>query len=132
MSDPLHAELEALLKAWGEAIVANDANAIARFAADEWVLVDPQGGPIDSSRFFEAVRSGALTHDTFETEVERVYTYGNDVAVVIAHVTNTGAYKGMLFTADEWSTDVFVRRDNTWLCALTALTPRSPANNDNA
>jgi ketosteroid isomerase-like protein len=124
MSDELRAELEGELKAWGKAIVANDAEAIGGFATEDWVLVTPEGGPIDSSMFLGAVRSGALTHDTFEVEVQRALDYG-EVAVAIAHVTNSGSYQGAPFTADEWTTDVFVRRDGRWTCALTALTPRT-------
>lgn len=126
MSDDLEGDLDSLLKAWGRAIVSNDAEEIGRFAADEWVLVDPQGGPVDSSAFLGAVASGDLTHDSFDVEVERVFGYGG-VAVAITHVRNTGAYRGTPFSADEWATDVFVRRDGGWLCVLTALTPRMVA-----
>ena len=126
MSDKLHAELEGHLKDWGRAIVANDANEISGFATDDWVLVTSEAGPIDSSMFLGAVRSGALTHDTFEVEVQRVLDYG-EVAIAIAHVTNSGTYQGTPFTADEWTTDVFVRSDRRWICVLTALTPRSEA-----
>jgi ketosteroid isomerase-like protein len=125
VSDALREELSQLLWDWGEAIVSNDAAAIGRFAADGWVLVDPQGGPIDSDRFLDAVASGALRHESFEAEVQRVSAFG-DVAVVIAHVRNNGSYKGSPFSADEWATDVFVRQDGGWRCALTALTPRQP------
>jgi ketosteroid isomerase-like protein len=126
MSDDLKGDLDRLLKAWGRAIVSNDATEIGRFAADEWVLVDPQGGPVDSSAFLGAVSSGDLAHDSFEVEVERAFAYG-EVAVSIAHVRNTGAYRGTPFSADEWATDIFVRRNGAWLCVVTALTPRMVA-----
>jgi len=45
-----------------------------------------------------------------------------DVAVVIARVRNSGTFDGNPFQLDEWSTDVFVRRDGSWRCILTHLT----------
>jgi hypothetical protein len=50
------------------------------------------------------------------------------VAVVTAHGTNAGVWQGEPFEADEWVTDVFVRRHDRWRCWLSALTPnlRSP------
>lgn len=90
------------------------------------MLVTPEAGPIDSEVFYGALRTGDLTHDTFEVDVHRVVLLG-DAAVAVAHVRNSGAYKGTPFTADEWATDVFVRRDGRWICALSALTPRVQA-----
>jgi ketosteroid isomerase-like protein len=126
MTDNLHEELNTYLKAWGDAIVSNDADAIARFSLSDWKLVTAEAGPIDSTMFFEAVRSGDLTHDTFEVDVHHVTRLG-DTAVAVAHVRNTGHYKGTPFTADEWATDVFIRRDGGWICVLSALTPRIQA-----
>ncbi len=126
MTDDLRDELDEYLKAWGTAIVSNDADAIARFSLADWMLVTPEAGPIDSEVFFEALRSGDLTHDTFEVDVHRSVRLG-DTAVAVAHVRNTGTYKGTPFSADEWATDVFVRRNGGWICALSALTPRMQA-----
>jgi ketosteroid isomerase-like protein len=124
MNDELKAELDQYLKAWGKAIVANDTEAISRFSSDDWVIVSPEAGAIESNLFLDAVRSGDLTHDTFEVEVQRVVACGN-AAVAVAHVKNSGAYQGTAFTADEWATDVFVRKDGGWTCVVTALTPRT-------
>jgi ketosteroid isomerase-like protein len=126
MTDDLRNDLDEYLKAWGDAIVSNDADAIARFSLADWRLVTPEAGPIDSAVFLEAVRSGDLTHDTFEVDVHYVSMLG-DAAVAVAHVRNSGTYRGTPFSADEWATDVFVRRDGGWICALSALTPRIQA-----
>ncbi len=47
--------------------------------------------------------------------------------MVTARVTNTAHYGGDRFDADEWTTDVFVRRDDVWRCVLTHLTEAEPA-----
>ena len=52
----------------------------------------------------------------------RVRIYG-DNAILTARVTNEGYYKGEPFAADEWTTDVFLRRDGRWLCVFSHITP---------
>jgi ketosteroid isomerase-like protein len=54
----------------------------------------------------------------------RVRVYG-DTAVLTARVTNTAHYEGRQFDADEWVTDVFLRRDSRWLCVLSQITALS-------
>ena len=126
MTANLRDELERYLTAWGGAIVSNDADAISRYSLPDWLLVTPEGGPIDSDAFLKAVRSGDLTHDRFEVDVRRVVRLG-DTAVAVALVRNSALYKRQPFTADEWATDIVVRRDGGWICALSALTPRIQA-----
>lgn len=110
----------ALLAEWNEAIVANDAEAIGRFAEPDWVFVG-ENGIIPGDRFLESVAEGRITHDFMTSEVHDVRVYG-DVAVVTARVRNSGTFEGNPFQLDEWSTDVFVRRADGWRCALTHLT----------
>jgi ketosteroid isomerase-like protein len=52
----------------------------------------------------------------------RVVAYG-DSAIVTARKQSTGAWNGVQYTADEWITEVFVRTDNRWLCALSHKCP---------
>ncbi len=111
-----------LLDDWAEAIVANDPERIGAFATPQWHIVDT-GGIGTLSKFLDVVRSGDLTHDTMTFKVLSVQ-FHDDVAVVIAHGKNTGHWQGQAFETDEWTTEVFVRRDDQWLCAVTALTPR--------
>lgn len=119
------AELVALGDRWAGAIVSNDAARIAQFMADEWVMVSERG---ISSRdpFLSLVRSGELTHSAMDrVGAARVRIYG-DVAVLTARVTNTAHHQGAQFDADEWTTDVFVRRDGRWSCVLTHITSAEP------
>ena len=69
---------------------------------------------------------GKLAHSQMIAAGEsRVRVYG-DTAVVTARVTSTAHYLGQRLDADEWTTDVFVRRDGRWLCALTHITAAAP------
>lgn len=103
-------------------MVANDADRIGSFMADEWVIVSERG--ISTKQDFLAfVRSGQLTHSMFEMSGNaRIKEYG-DTAILSARVVNTAHFGGQQFDADEWTTDVFVRRDGKWLCVLSHITP---------
>jgi ketosteroid isomerase-like protein len=118
-------ELVDLSKDWAAAIVANDAARIAGFMADEWVIVSESG--IDpKERFLSLIESGVLTHSAMDLRTRpRVRVYG-DTAVVTGRVTNTAHYQGERYEADEWTTDVFVKRRDRWLCVLSHITSAAP------
>src|SRR4029077_13491986 len=104
-----------------QAIVKNDAGAVARFLADDWIIIDPDGGIIDRVRFLGVIESGALTHQMMESDDTRVRIYGN-AAIVTALTTTKGKFGGQVFTTLERATDVFVKQNGRWLCALSQLT----------
>jgi ketosteroid isomerase-like protein len=114
-------ELLKLEKAFGEAIVKNDLESIGRVVTGDWIIIDPNGEIVDRARFFEVIKSGALTHDLMESEDLRVRVYG-DSAVVTAITSTKGKFMGQDFSTQERATDVFVKRDGRWQCVLTHLT----------
>jgi ketosteroid isomerase-like protein len=114
------AEFQELMDAWSEAIVADDPEAIGKFAEPEWMLIG-ESGPFPRDQFLEAVRNGRLTHHTMSHEIHEIRLYG-DIAVLLTRGRNTGAYDGREFELDEWTTDVFVHRRDGWKCIVTHLT----------
>src|SRR5262245_59961598 len=114
-------ELLKLEEAFGQAIIKNDLEGLARLVTDDWIIIDPNGEIIDRARFFEVIKSGALTHDTMESEDFRVCVYG-DNAVVTGITSTKGKFMGQEFSTRERATDVFVKRDAHWQCVLTHLT----------
>ena len=120
-----HAAFDQLLIEWDEAIVANEAVRIAAFADPDWLFVG-KDGPMPGIGFLEAVRSGQVTHEAMRHELHSVVDLG-EVAVVVARNVNSGEYQGERFENDEWTSDVFVRRDGEWRCLLTHLTARDRA-----
>lgn len=115
-------EIIKLSNAWAKAIVDNDAEAIGKFIADDWVIVS-KTGISEKHRFLELVASGELTHESMEAiaGTTRVRVCG-DMAVLTARVTNTAHFGGKEFLADEWTTDVFAKINGEWKCVLTHLT----------
>ena len=114
------AELIGFMDAWDRAMVANDADAIGAYMADDWAIVGPDGRVGDKARFLELVRSGDLTHDVMETHDPSIRFYG-DTAVVIARGVSGGAYRGEPFHLVERVSCVFVRQAGRWRCVLTHL-----------
>ena len=106
---------------FGEAMIQNDAEAIGRILSDDWIIIDPDGGVIDKSRFLDVIKSGALKHEAMDSEDIRVRTYPNTTTVTAVTHTRT-KYLGKEFTTHERATDVFVKEDGRWHCVLTHLT----------
>lgn len=114
-------EVLKLEKEFSQAIVKNDTEAVGRFLADDWIIIDPDGGIIDRATFLGVMKSGALTHEMMESDDARVRIYGN-TAIVTALTTTKGKFKGQAFTTQERATDVFVKQNGRWECALSHLT----------
>ena len=120
--DAIKNELIEFGNKWAEAMVANDAARIGSFMGDDWVIVSERGIST-KQQFLSFVESGALTHSAFDMASDaRVQQYG-DTAVMSIRVTNTAHFGGQQFDADEWTSDVFVKRDGKWLCVLSHITP---------
>jgi ketosteroid isomerase-like protein len=105
---------------WGRAMVADDADAIGRFMADDWTIVGPDGRVNDRATFLELVKSGALTHDVMDFKEANVRVYG-EAAVFIARGSSGGLFRGQKFHLAERVSDVWVRRDGRWRCVHTHL-----------
>ncbi|MEY9991245.1 uncharacterized protein (TIGR02246 family) [Streptomyces sp. V4I8] len=127
MSDDVRAAgLATAAHDWAAAMVSNDPARIAHFMADDWVIVS-ESGVSTREQFLALVESGDLTHSAFQIIGDpRIRVHG-DSAVVTARITNTAHYRGERFDADEWTTDVFVRRDDRWLCVLSHITAAARA-----
>ncbi|MGY0496920.1 nuclear transport factor 2 family protein [Nocardia sp. FBN12] len=114
-------QLLAVLDEWQVAIVANDADRIGSYMADEWIMVS-ENGITTAERFLAFVRSGDLTHSAMRRVGEPRIRYHGELALLTTRITNTAHYQGTRFDADEWTTDVFVEEDGRWRCLLTQIT----------
>ena len=114
-------EILELERGFGEAMIQNDADSIGRFLSDDWIIIDPDGGVIDKSRFLAVIKSGALKHESMDSEDIRVRIYAS-TATVTAVTRTKSNYLGKEFTTSERATDVFVKKKGRWKCVLTHLT----------
>ena len=114
-------ELLAFEREFTQAVVDNDAAAVGRFVADDWVIVDANGNVIDRSRFLGVIESGALTHESMESTDIDVRVFG-ETAVVTAITTSQGQFMGRGFATRERATDVLARLNGRWLCVFSQLT----------
>ena len=118
-------DLIALSHEWDRAMVANDADAIGRYMADDWVIIGSDGRVGNKPTFLALVKSGALTHDVMESHDLNVRIYG-DAAVVTARGVSGGKYQGQPFRELERASCVFVRQEGQWRCVLTHLSRLAP------
>ena len=114
-------ELLRLEKEFARAVTNNDAGALDRFLADDWIIVDPDGSIIDKARFLGVIESGVLSHELMESTDMRVRLYGN-TAVVTGLTTTKGKFMGQDFASCERATDIFVKQTDGWQCVFTQLT----------
>jgi ketosteroid isomerase-like protein len=122
--EAVRVELGAIEDEWALAIVSNDADEIARFIGDDWALVS-DSGVMPAERFLAVIRSGDLTHSAMAAVGGRRIRIFGSTAVVTARMISTAHYRDQRIDTDEWTTDVFVRSGNRWLCELTHLTAAS-------
>jgi ketosteroid isomerase-like protein len=106
---------------FGRAMVKNDPEAIGRLLADDWIIIDPDGGIIDRARFLGVIRSGTLSHEVMDSRDVRVRIYGDSVSVT-ALTTTTGKFTGQAFNTEERTTDLWVKKNGRWMCVLSQLT----------
>ncbi|HEV3393300.1 MAG TPA: nuclear transport factor 2 family protein [Chthoniobacterales bacterium] len=114
-------ELAKLEKDFASAVVSNDADAVGKFLADDWVIVDPDGNIIDKARFLSVIKLGQLTHEMMESENVKVRGYGAS-AVVTAITKSKGKFMGQEFTTQERATDFFIKQGGRWQCVFSQLT----------
>lgn len=114
-------ELLKMEKDFEQAVIKNDADAVARFLHDDWIIIDPDGGIVDKERFLAVIRSGALTHEAMKSEAVKVRIYGH-TAVITALTATKGAYNGQKFTTQERATDVLVKTAGQWQIVSSQLT----------
>jgi len=74
-------EVLSVEREFSQAIVRNDAEAVGQFLANDWIIIDPDGGIIDRAQFLGVIKSGALTHEMMESHDTRVRIYGDTDSV---------------------------------------------------
>jgi uncharacterized protein (TIGR02246 family) len=115
-------DVRAVSAAWDQALIRNDAALVATFMTDDWVYVGPTGAT-PKADVVGWIASGRLAHHTMTViGRDRVLTAGGAV-VLTARKASSGTWDGTSYEADEWISEVYVRTDGAWRCAISQKTP---------
>lgn len=120
MNETTEQELKRISTEWDRAMVANDADEIARYVTDDWVLIGTDGNVGSRDDFLDLVRSGELSHDVMDSSDFRIRVYG-DAALLVARGVSGGKFRGETFHLVERVSCMFVRQNGQWRCASTHL-----------
>ena len=114
-------EVRAVSAAWDAALISNDASLVSSFMTDDWVYVGPEGAtPKDD--LIDWIASGRLAHHSMGAVTRDRVARAGDTVLVTARKASSGRWDGVEYTADEWISDVYVRAEGGWLCALSQKT----------
>jgi ketosteroid isomerase-like protein len=100
------------------ALLANDADAVGRLLADDWVVISTYGGMGDRAGFLAVIKSGDFTRKTMDLSDLKVRLYGN-MALVTSQLKTSGTLGGKSFDVAERQTDVLIWQDGGWKSVLT-------------
>lgn len=106
---------------WYEAGLKNDAAAIDKILADDWVGQGPPGATTKAQAIAD-IKAGDSKLESGTLGDMKVRVFG-DTAVVAGSDVNKSSYKGK-DTSGHWNwTDVFVKRQGRWQAVASQLTP---------
>ena len=112
-------------RAWADAEVRGDVDALAGMATDDFTLVGPFGFVLDRGQWLDRYASGALETSELDWHDVDVRTYG-DAAVAVGVHTQQAAYMGNPMNGDFRSTHTLVRTPaGGWALAAVQLSPMS-------
>jgi ketosteroid isomerase-like protein len=110
-----------LEKEWAKAGLAQDATALEKMLAPDYVYTNQDSEMATRSEMIAGMRSGATKYDTFTVEDMKVHVYG-DAAVVTGKGSLKGKENGKTIDEVIRFTDTWVKRDGRWVCAATQVT----------
>ena len=115
--DRAEIEMQAVQRALiegADALARNDADALSRYYAGEWLSVSPAGAVLASGKGFTATRNGDLSYTSIQVNEPMTRVYGN-TAVSTSRVTVVGKTKGHDISGDYRVTTMLVKKNGRWL-----------------
>jgi ketosteroid isomerase-like protein len=120
-AEDLQAVQQALYEG-GEALARNDADALERYYASEWLSVSPAGVVLASGKGFSATRSGELVYDSIEIADPVTRVYGQ-TAVSTSRVTVKGRHKGQDIGGSYRVSTTLVKKGGRWQIIALVTSP---------
>jgi ketosteroid isomerase-like protein len=115
----------ALDVAYQAAVQANDAAAMDRILADDFVLVTGRGRILTKADLLQEARGGTIAYERQEASERTVRVWG-DTAVVTALLWARGTENGEPFDYRLWFSDTYVRTASGWRYVLGQASMRLP------
>ena len=116
------AEIKKLMAELAAALAKNDADALAKFYADDYHLVTPQGVDQPKAERLADMKSGKSKFESFEYTDINVRSYG-DMAVAISTVKAKGVLSGQPSPPEIRATLVFYKTKDGWKVVSGQATP---------
>jgi ketosteroid isomerase-like protein len=120
-AEDLQAVQQALYEG-GEALARNDADALERYYASEWLSVRPAGVVLANGKGFSATRSGELVYDSIEIADPVTRVYGQ-TAVSTSRVTVKGRHKGQDIGGSYRVSTTLVKKGGRWQIIALVTSP---------
>ena len=118
-----HEETVARLeRALGDALARCDVEALRHFFADDFIGINPLSVEVTKADVLAQMGSSDYEAESIVNEVHRVRVFGN-VAVVTAHGTAKGRYKGQRADMVFAYTRIWVERDGRWQAVAAHASP---------
>jgi ketosteroid isomerase-like protein len=106
----------------GEALARCDVEALRRFFADDFIGINPMSVEMTKAEMLAQLGSSDYEPESLVNEVLRVRVFG-DVAVVTAHGTAKGKYRGQRADMVFVYTRIWVQRDDAWQAVAAHASP---------
>ena len=120
----VEAELKKAVADTAALLAKNDAAGLEKVYADNYMLVNPDGGVQTRAERLASLRSGDTKFDTFSYDDINVRSNpAGDAAVVIARVTATGMNKGRKIEGPIRVTQVWTKGKDGWQQVSAQATP---------
>ena len=120
------ADIKKMMGELAAALAKNDADAVAKFYADDYHLVTPAGVDQTKADRIADMKSGKSKFESFEYTDINVRTYG-DMAVAISTVKAKGVLSGQSAPAETRATLVFYKTKDGWKVVSGHATPVTAA-----
>lgn len=124
IEEQLIEQFQALEDDFNEAWTSNNTERISTFISDDWFLLEPQFGIVSREKFLRVIENAELSHVSMKKKVMQVKLLG-DVAIVTARGFNKGSFRGEVFDAELWVTNIYKRENRNWICIMTQEAPVS-------
>lgn len=106
----------------GKALERNDADALERYYASEWLSVSPAGVALASGKGFSATRNGKLVYDSIKISDPVTRVYGT-TAVSTSVVSVRGHHNGKDISATHRVSTTLVKKGGGWKIVALVTSP---------